>query len=270
MEFFNFVETFFFISLAITFVLIMMLVYHFKERLSIIEKKTSTMFDIINNIVNQLNFIKNSSFNVPIPVPEIPTSTIPISNIFSQLSDKIVVSENESEYDSDEYESDEESVENEKEKDTVKRINIDLNTVINGHEEFIEDDEEDIDEETIEEVIEVVKQDETIEDEEDIEDIETIEEVIEVVKQDETIEDVEINDIKEINEYDEITDFEMYANMDSENKEESNIMSKEELINSYRKMDINALRTLVITKGLASDTRKLKKMDLIKLLDPTA
>jgi hypothetical protein len=34
----------------------------------------------------------------------------------------------------------------------------------------------------------------------------------------------------------------------------------------YKKMDISYLRTLVLTRGLATDTKKLKKADLVKLL----
>ena len=35
----------------------------------------------------------------------------------------------------------------------------------------------------------------------------------------------------------------------------------------YRKMDISYLRTLVITRGLATDTKKMRKNELIKLLE---
>ena len=56
---FNFIETFFFISLGITFVLILLLVYHFKQRLNVLEQKGDTMFDIINNIVKEINMIKH-------------------------------------------------------------------------------------------------------------------------------------------------------------------------------------------------------------------
>jgi len=51
-------ETFFFVSLGITFLLILMLVYHFKQRLSHIEKKGDTMFDIVNNMVKEMSVIK--------------------------------------------------------------------------------------------------------------------------------------------------------------------------------------------------------------------
>jgi hypothetical protein len=35
----------------------------------------------------------------------------------------------------------------------------------------------------------------------------------------------------------------------------------------YKKMSLSALKTLVISKGLCSDTSKLKKHDLLKLLE---
>ena len=59
MGFFNIIETFFFLSLGITFVLILLLVYHFKQRLSSLENKCDTVFEIISNIVKELNNIKH-------------------------------------------------------------------------------------------------------------------------------------------------------------------------------------------------------------------
>ena len=58
MGLFNYIDTFFFISLGITFILILLLVFHFKQRISTLEQKTETMFEIINNIVQELVQIK--------------------------------------------------------------------------------------------------------------------------------------------------------------------------------------------------------------------
>ena len=58
MGFFNFIETFFFISLGITFVLILLLVYHFKNRICTLEQKGNTMFEIVNGVVKELTNIK--------------------------------------------------------------------------------------------------------------------------------------------------------------------------------------------------------------------
>jgi len=55
---FGFIETFFFLSLAVSFVLILLLVYHFKQRISFVEKKTETVIRVINDVVMELNTMK--------------------------------------------------------------------------------------------------------------------------------------------------------------------------------------------------------------------
>jgi hypothetical protein len=65
MGFFSFIETFFFISLAITFILIMLLVYHFKQRLTDVEIKTDTMTDIMNNLLQEMKNIKTMVLSRP-------------------------------------------------------------------------------------------------------------------------------------------------------------------------------------------------------------
>lgn len=246
MEFFNFVETFFFVSLAITFVLIMMLVYHFKERLTIVEKKTNTMFDIITNIVNELNGMRNhpvSDNNINEQFVS-GTSNVPLSTLFSQIPTKIVVSENEDEEeeDDDETTDDEENDDEDDEETKIKIINIDLQAN-NENNQF-----------------------------------EELNESASSIDEDEEL-------------YNNVTDFEAYSNMEYETPEsnevelssssssttsneikveKSNKTTNEELTNLYRKMDINALRNLVVEKGIPVDIKKLKKIELIRLLDANA
>ena len=55
---FDFIENFFFISLGITFSLIILLVYHFKERITSMERKGDTMYELITNVVKELQFMK--------------------------------------------------------------------------------------------------------------------------------------------------------------------------------------------------------------------
>lgn len=96
---FNFIETFFFISLGITFILILLLVYHFKQRLSSVEQKGDTMFDIMNNMVKEMGVIKTlvlqramasvAPSSMPFPFPNMGQGQgqgQPINNIFSQMS----------------------------------------------------------------------------------------------------------------------------------------------------------------------------------------
>jgi len=62
---FNFIESFFLLSLGITFVLIVLLVYHFKQRLSSMEQKCDTMFDIVQNLVKELKVVKTACLEQP-------------------------------------------------------------------------------------------------------------------------------------------------------------------------------------------------------------
>jgi len=80
MSVFDFMETFFFISLGITFILILLLVYHFKDRLNNLEQKCDTMFEIINNMVREMTSIKSTvithlsgaNVDAPTALPKIP------------------------------------------------------------------------------------------------------------------------------------------------------------------------------------------------------
>ena len=60
MSSFNFIESSFLLSLGITFVLIVLLVYHFKQRLGAMEQKCDTMFDIVQNLVKEMNTVKKT------------------------------------------------------------------------------------------------------------------------------------------------------------------------------------------------------------------
>ena len=55
MGLFSFMETSFFFTLGITFLLILLLVYHFKQRIANAESKQDTMFEIINNLVQEVS-----------------------------------------------------------------------------------------------------------------------------------------------------------------------------------------------------------------------
>ena len=60
MGLFNMLESVFFITLGISCVLLMMLIYHFKQRISKLESNNETMFEIINNMVQELSAIKTT------------------------------------------------------------------------------------------------------------------------------------------------------------------------------------------------------------------
>lgn len=53
-------DSVFYLGLIVTFVLIILLAYHFKQRVSVLEEKNHTMFEILNNVVKELNVIRMS------------------------------------------------------------------------------------------------------------------------------------------------------------------------------------------------------------------
>ena len=230
MGFFNILESFFFVSLAVTFVLIMMLVYHFKGRIGILEQKCDTMFDIMNNIVKEVRTIKILSTNYVNPMMIVPNNETMMFHKKYDLGESSekpqfeFMESNQDEDDNKDEDEDENEDEDEEEyeikkiivsdteyddKKPVKIINIEIN---NDLEEVAVDE---IDEKT-----------ESIEDE---------------------LEEVDVQD-------------------ENDSEEITNDASLEQQVD-YRKMDISYLRTMVITRGFATDTKKMKKNDLIKLLE---
>jgi hypothetical protein len=278
MGIFNYIDTFFFISLGITFVLILLLVFHFKQRISGLEQKNDTMFDIINNIVKELTNIKSSSSSIisnylypsnnqsksannstyEYDQPELNiNAVIPVSN-FIQNSDKldnnkvdegrILVSDNECDSDSD-SEDDSESDISDDEDDTysvddesatksnkieeqvfveeIKVVNIDLNDSIEVLDELLSDSETNIDDDDNDNDIHTP-----------IMNLDTP--TIHIEKLD-TTQEIHLE----------------------EKSLDNNVVKKD----NYQNMTMSELKTLVITKGLVSNASKLKKNDLIKLLE---
>ena len=120
MSAFGFMETSFFISLGISFVLILLLVYHFKQRLSIAEGKLDTMFEIINNLAQELSNVKsvivhNNRPSTPFPHNMVIRPNVPVDSVIME-GGKVEEGEDnsESEYDSDDEDSDDEDSDDEK------------------------------------------------------------------------------------------------------------------------------------------------------------
>jgi hypothetical protein len=272
---FSFMETFFFISLGISFVMIIMLVYHFKQRMIVIEHKQDTMFEIINNIVKQ---IKNMQINITYlgenqnTVLRAPSeSVVTFSNgflptnmhEFDVMFNDVVKSEPD---DGEEEEEEEEPDENDEEEEEE------------DDEEESEDDED--------------KDDEDKDDEDESEDDEEEEPKKIIVSDDDTptestvkIINVDINEnTPEANDLGIIEIAEIESTLLKENMEindEDIVIHKiehtktEEVANDstrdnkeiYKKMSLAVLRATAIEKGLSTDPSKLKKQELVQLLE---
>ena len=233
MGFFSLLETFFFISLAITFVLIIMLVYHFKGRLVSIEDRYHTMFEIVNSLVKEMKNLRDTMVQTqalaqaqaPVERPPFggnasgfPTDLFrlfqsgpgmfPSSRVGEEENDeddeqeykKIVVSDTELDSeDEDEYD-----------EDNVKVISVDITEP--GQSVSLAELEDPVD--------------------------------IDFSEEEEPIVEVDEDPIVE------------------ETPEQT---SNETM--DYRKLDVSYLKTMVLTRGLATDTKKMKKTDLIRLLE---
>jgi len=143
MSYFNYIESLFLISLGITFVLILFLIYHFKQRITSLEQKTETMFGIVNSIVKDMRTFVQSSFQ---QVPSIPTTNISLqqekvtTNKMEEHEDEEGDEEEEEDEDEeDEDEEDEDEVEYDEEDNNFKILVIkeDNDIILNGIEEVI-------------------------------------------------------------------------------------------------------------------------------------
>ena len=203
MGFLDFIDTFFFVSLGITFVLISFLVYHFKDRLTIIETKTDTMFQIVNNIVQELKNIKTMVvFN------QSPSMYVPKPNMEFHINENYIG--NAGINDIVECDSDNE---NNEEKHNVS--DADDDDVIEGDEHGDTDDE---------------------------------------FKE----------DVKEYGLYE----------TNNTNVDREHLQSEPEIYDNhsnknvpYSKMSVNALRNMIVSRGINENTSKMKKNDLVALLE---
>jgi hypothetical protein len=252
---FNFIETIFFISLGITFVLILLLVYHFKQRISVIEQKSDTMLEIVNNVVKEIYILKNTHhfanrmFNSDGPVPVVREATVTVPVTFTPSPfEKINVSEIDSESDDEDDDSEDDEEDNDSDDNSmpeltpiyfevaedVKLINVSLSELSPADLKELEDVSE-----------------QNVDDDTELRGEQHSEELPEINSETIHVEKIETTE-------------------DPENLEETSDDSqsqKESAKEVYRKMTLQTLKTLVITKGLCSDPSKLKKIDLLKMLE---
>jgi hypothetical protein len=257
MGFFSLLETFFFISLAITFVLIIMLVYHFKGRLVVLEQKSNTMFEILSSMIKEMKDIrheltdtitekiisleKSQHQNSPAFSPSIPFGGAAGGLFPPELFRLFQSGPSFQGLDADEIDADADAQE-------FKKI------IVSDTE--LDSDDEDYDEENDVRVITVdIVNSETENIQTDLEEAEIVLDIDEPV--DESIQE-ELDEADEQDERDE-------QDEQDEQDEGKDPQSGEHI--DYKKLDVSYLRTMVLTRGLATDTKKLKKSELIRLLE---
>jgi hypothetical protein len=252
----KFFDSLIFFSLIITFALILLLVYYFKQRISALEQRSDSLFDIINSLVKQMQLMQagpqylgekstpeNTSIraydNTPPYIPQSVVSAPVTENIYLEKVDDDSLDETESEEDDSESdnpesdnpesdsESDSESEEDEPllEVETTKIIHVDLpETTLDSIPSSSTDEIESLGDDEIQIPEDII--------------LDTTEIPIVVNK----LED-ESSSLKDPSDED-----------------------KDSNVDHYKKWGLSALRTLVISKGLVSDASKLKKNEILKLL----
>jgi hypothetical protein len=274
---FGFIENFFFISLALVFVLVLLLVYHFKNRITIAEKKSESMYGLLTAVVKEIKSLRgmfgmvNEQFPSPPSNFEVKSKSEPEVNIFhgseqlpnaqkevitldfSASDNKIVVSDDSDDDLSDdsdsEIESESSDSDSEEEEEEYNGIDLDLDI-------------------TQEQVLSTM-------------DILDVESVHANVKEDLVLEEIDVSfDIVEnVQPHAETV---LLANNSQPDDAEEVVQEPEALedkkelqeqsatpiptIDQLRKMNINQLKTVAYQINIASDITKLKKPELILLI----
>ena len=244
-------DTFFILSLGITFVLLLVLVYHFRKRLNENELKYDKLLTIVNDIVQKLNEqqIENDNRNI---------SNGMSSNMYSEMSpdminalnsgligiEDIPIPRNIDNFDEEDEEDDDEEGETEEDGEEDEE----------GETE--DDDDEEGEEDEEETIYEDVDEEEEDDDKEEIKMINISDEVI----LDNNIESEYIDEVEEgpIDEQE--------VNIEPlEETEPVNVIKTEATID-YSSMNVSELKKLVKEKQLSTNISKLKKQELIDLL----
>ena len=145
MSAFGMIESFFFLSLGVVFVLLMLLVYHFKQRIATIEQKSDTMFDIVQNLVKELKVVKTACLEQPFTCSRMDPACMILESDGNEDEDEDDDDDDDSDVDnedSDGDDDDDDEHENETDGD-VKIINMSIGDIIDIIETQSNDSESD-------------------------------------------------------------------------------------------------------------------------------
>jgi hypothetical protein len=251
MGIFNYIDTFFFISLGITFVLILLLVFHFKQRITSLEQKHDTMFEIVTNIVKQIRNMQTNIQHLGEPktfITTAPPFILPSPPVFQPTLDVVeeIPAKND-ESSSSESESDEKE---------------DSDTESESDEKEDSDTESESDDESESESESDEKKSITITPEQGTIAITPEQGTIAITPEQGTIAEPEkVVDVLEPEEDSIII-----------HKSDGSITALDESLQStlkdkYKKMTLAALKIAVMEKGLVTDSSRMKKPELLKLLE---
>ena len=219
--------------------MIVFLVYQFRQKFTNLEHKCDTMFEIINNMVKEMNHRTTL-----MDVAQFAPNNLVLNAHSSREDDmpKLLVSDSEEEDSDDEDSDDEDSSDEDSSEDEELCMIIPDTFEIDDPVRIINVNITNIDNE-----ISQIDENEDSNPASDTEPMNGSELIIE------EIESIQVEKLTEST---------------LENVNEGNVEPNK--MDMYRKMNITALRALVIENGYITDTGKMKKPDLLKLLEPSA
>lgn len=250
---FSFLNTFFVISLLLSVVVVVLMLYQFRQRINQLEEKTQTMLEIVNSIVEKLNIREieisgGAGGYVPVEMPE---DTPEMERLMNQdISIEEYVESDNNSYD-DEGECDEESEEDSEEESDNED---------NGESEPESEDDDNEDDESDGEEQEQQERERESGDEEDD---------TEVQEQQETQETKEdVSEPKGTTMYIDIPD-EVDIPTDTNTTDEmDNTSVMTSATDELSKMTVPQLKDVVRERGLqSSNISKMRKGELIELLE---
>lgn len=253
MTLFSLLESLFFMSLALSFFLIFLMVYHFKKRMDALDQKTETLGDIFKTLLKEIEYVKEMKPVPAAPPQQLPTffpqqEFNPLEDFFRQMADARQC-HNPDPLDLGIYTD-----------EVIHDVEI-LSDAVS-----LDDDE---DEDEIE-ITSIVEQDETVLNQV----VEELEYDADALQTEFTIEPEAESEEKHDDEKEEIPFFKEYAEYDEsiiteEPLEESVLTEPDRQLSrrALKKMNVQMLRALALREGLALDTSKMKKKELIELLN---
>lgn len=247
-----------FITLAVCLILISLLGLYFIQKINQQNHKINTMVDLVATLGEQMNVLRSAYLpnNISAGGAALDSSNTPISQNPDQAQmdmadthtiNMIHVSDNEENDDSDiEYDEDDEDDSNDEEDSDEEEGDSDEEEEDSDDEEEDEEEEEDSDDEVKEETSELPELS-----------ADDIEETLMVKKA--QIESVEVEEIPPL-EPDEILE-------EDEEEETEPVVKSLDVVLDYKKASLTKLRDIVQSKGLVTDASKMKKSDILKVLE---
>ena len=220
--------------------------FHFKNRVSALENKNNALTEICNTIVHEINQVKQI---VSVSAPSTSNyNHIPVNTMmYTQGYNEIPQYNDEGESNEDDGESSEDD-ESRKYTPITEEYPSHNENILNLKIESIEYSDEDTEPCTNSE-LKSGESEETIE----VHKITLPDDNVDILE--ETLEDFEVTKVDDV------------VHIEDDITSEIPSVSTNQRQSSYKKMNVQMLRTMAISKGLCSDPSKMKKQELLKMLD---